>query len=358
MNLKGFLALAIFVFLSVLPNLLTPCTTFCFLHKGDWVYGRNYDWDIEHCLITVNKRGVSKYALTENNPLKWVSKYGSVTFNQYGREFPLGGMNEAGLVIECMWLSFTEYPHIDSRSELRELQWIQYHLDTSSTVAEVIASDKKVRISPKNNQPLHFLVCDRNQQAATIEFLNGQMKAHTKQDLPVSALTNNTYEYSKDLFKLCKGDEANSSFETANYSLKRFIWAAKGVRNWKSGATPSPVNYAFSILEKTSVNRTMFRIVYDVKSSVIHFRSKSNPAIRQINLNAFDFSCKTPVKILDITKGNQGDVTSLFSDYTFEANKELIFKSMKETSVTKNTPDSVLYMMAKFPETLKCNEDQ
>jgi penicillin V acylase-like amidase (Ntn superfamily) len=27
-----------------------------------------------------------------------------VTFNQYGRNFPSGGMNEAGLVIELMWL--------------------------------------------------------------------------------------------------------------------------------------------------------------------------------------------------------------------------------------------------------------
>jgi choloylglycine hydrolase len=26
----------------------------------------------------------------------WTSRYGSITFNQYGREFPSGGINEKG----------------------------------------------------------------------------------------------------------------------------------------------------------------------------------------------------------------------------------------------------------------------
>jgi penicillin V acylase-like amidase (Ntn superfamily) len=43
------------------------------------------------------------------NPAKWVSRYGSVTFNQYGCENPTGGMNEAGLVVEQMWLDESAY---------------------------------------------------------------------------------------------------------------------------------------------------------------------------------------------------------------------------------------------------------
>lgn len=31
--------------------------------------------------------------------LGWTSRYASVTFNQWGREFPMDGMNEAGLVV-------------------------------------------------------------------------------------------------------------------------------------------------------------------------------------------------------------------------------------------------------------------
>ena len=72
------------------------CTTFCLVGKGEVLFGRNYDWIIGDGLVMINKRGVVKTAtvVESNNVAKWVSKYGSVTFNQYGRENPAGGMNE------------------------------------------------------------------------------------------------------------------------------------------------------------------------------------------------------------------------------------------------------------------------
>lgn len=39
------------------------------------------------------------------NSVSRTSKYGSITFNQYRKEFPIGGMNEKGLVIEALWLN-------------------------------------------------------------------------------------------------------------------------------------------------------------------------------------------------------------------------------------------------------------
>ena len=71
------------------------CTTFCLKNNGEVLFGKNYDWMISDGLVFVNKRGVGKISGAEDrtNPAKWVSKYGSVTFNQYGRENPSGGMN-------------------------------------------------------------------------------------------------------------------------------------------------------------------------------------------------------------------------------------------------------------------------
>ena len=83
----------------------------------------------------------------DGETISWVSKYGSITFNQYGKEFPTGGMNEKGLVVELMWLDETRYPEPDQRGVLNVLQWIQYQLDNSQTIDEVIASDKKIRIA-------------------------------------------------------------------------------------------------------------------------------------------------------------------------------------------------------------------
>jgi len=356
MKIRRIIFLFLAVIILLLPEFSSPCTTFCFQHNGEWVYGRNYDWIIEHCLVIVNKRGVIKTALTEDNPAQWVSKYGSITFNQYGREFPLGGMNEAGLVLECMWLEHTEYPHPDSRSGLSDLQWVQYQLDNFATVDEVIASNDDVRISVRNSTPLHFLVCDRNGRVATIEFLAGKTVVHTKENLPVSVLTNNTYEYSVDLLKVYEGDETSEVFDAADYSLKRFVWAAQGVNSWDSEKNADPVDYAWEILDKVAVNVTMFRIVYDVKNGRIHFRTKSNPNLRFLNFNAFNFSCSEPVKILDISAGEGGDVTAKFSDYTYEANYDLICRSYAGTGFLKNVSDEVRQIVAKYPESLKCSE--
>lgn len=356
MKISKYFLLAAGIILLLFPAKGIACTTFCLQNNGDWIYGRNYDWFIEHCLIVVNKHGVEKTALTEDNPAQWVSKYGSITFNQYGREFPLGGMNEAGLVIECMWLKPTEYPHSDSREGLPDLQWIQYQLDNFATVDEVIAGDKIVRIAVRYATPLHFLVCDRKGRAATIEFLGGKMVVHTKDDLPATALTNNTYEYSKRLFEVFDGDEKSEAFDAADYSLKRFVWAAQGLSNWNPKTCGSPVDYAFNILDKVSRDGTMFRIVYDAGNGRIFFRTKSNANIRFIKLDEFDFSCKKPVKILDISTGHKEDVTALFSDYTYEANYNLISKSYSGTEFLKSTPEDVRKIIAKYPEGLHCVE--
>jgi penicillin V acylase-like amidase (Ntn superfamily) len=339
------------------PSVIYPCTTFCFRVQGDWIFGRNYDWSIGDCMIMVNKRDMVKTALTKDNPLTWTSQYGNITFNQYGREFPLGGMNEAGLVIECMWLEQTEYPHADTRYGLPELQWVQYQLDMHATVDEVILSDKTVRISHRNSVPLHFLVCDRRGHAAVIEFLSGKMTVYTKGDLPAAALTNNTYGYSVGFLDGFDGDETDAYFDAADYSLKRFVWAAQRAAAWRSDAGISAVDYAFQILEKTAVEFTMFRIVYDIGKSHIYFMNTSNPRVRFFRFDAFDLSCTQPFKILDIAAGEEGDVTSLFSDYTYEANYDLIDRAYSGTSFLKTFSEEIRRTVAEYPETMKCLDE-
>jgi len=347
------LLLGIFVLFA---NDAVACTTFCFMNNGEWIYGRNYDWMTEHCLIMVNKRGVAKTALTEDNPAQWLAKYGSITFNQYGKEFPLGGMNEAGLVIEIMWLEQTEYPHPDSRKAMPDLQWVQYQLDNYSTVKEVITGNNTVRIAIERATPLHFLVCDRTGMAATIEFLGGEMVVHTGHELPVSVLTNNTYAYSLNLYKIYDGDETEEAFASASYSLKRFVWAARGIKDWNSEKDGSPIDHAFGILDKVSISATMFRVVYDVGNGRIYYRCNSNPDVRFIDFQKFDYACDKPAKVLDIVDGKAGDVTGMFVDYTYEANYDLINRSYSDTEFLKDVPGNLREMVARYPESLLCKD--
>ncbi len=71
---------ATFLLLGALPA--AACTTFCLKDASGLVFGRNYDYDFGDAMVLVNPRGVAKTSLLDGNPARWVSQFGSVTFNQ------------------------------------------------------------------------------------------------------------------------------------------------------------------------------------------------------------------------------------------------------------------------------------
>ncbi|MBC6948247.1 linear amide C-N hydrolase, partial [candidate division KSB1 bacterium] len=109
------------------------CTTFCLFHGKDLIFGRNYDFPIGYGHVIINKRGVMRTATANEGEVaaQWTSKYGSLTFNQFGRDLPTGGMNETGLIVELSQLDATRYPSADARPVLGSLEWIQYQLDNA-----------------------------------------------------------------------------------------------------------------------------------------------------------------------------------------------------------------------------------
>jgi len=100
------------------------CTCFCLDTPAGPVFGSNLDLFIPgDGLVFVNRRGIAKESFpsqmgTTGKTAKWVSKYGSVTFNLAGREWAFGGMNEAGLVLGTMELLKSEFPERDERPAL------------------------------------------------------------------------------------------------------------------------------------------------------------------------------------------------------------------------------------------------
>ena len=103
--------------LLVLMSIMTmdatiACTTFVIHDDTNLAFGRNFDWDISSAMVVVNKKGLYKQAFVQppNVAATWISKYGSITFNQIGVDSPMGGMNEKGLVIAQMALFESKYP--------------------------------------------------------------------------------------------------------------------------------------------------------------------------------------------------------------------------------------------------------
>jgi choloylglycine hydrolase len=299
-------------------------------------------------LLVVNKRGVSKVSLARDDPAAWTSRFGSLTFNQYGREQPLGGMNQAGLVVACMWLQSTRYPQPDSRPQLGELEWIQYQLDTASRVREVIASHAKLRIA-RAGAPVHFLACDRTGACATIEFLDGQMVVHSGESLPTPVLTNNTYARS-----LAYCEEAEKGTALGGESLRRFHQISRGLSGYDSEASGPALAYAFNLLESVSRTDTQWSVVFDQTLGRVHFRSRRNRTVRWVDLADFDLSCSSPVAVLNLSEGRAGDVRPLFEPYSYQANYDLIRKTFAATEFLRDTPVERLRGLARHPEGMPC----
>ena len=130
-NFKLAIITTLIIFLFIIQP-VSSCTIFSLYPNNQHWIGRTFDWSYGHGLVFTNKRNVSKSGLKllpTDISGRWISKYGSITFNQFGREFPTGGMNEAGLVVEALELKSSIFPASDTRASLNELQFIQYLLD-------------------------------------------------------------------------------------------------------------------------------------------------------------------------------------------------------------------------------------
>ncbi len=301
--------------LCLIPVLsVNPCTTFVLKTSNGVYFGRNLDWISDMGLMIINKRGITKQSLVfaPEKSIGWTSKYGSITFNQFGKEFPFGGINEKGLVIEIM-ISEAEYPEVDKRPVVNELQWIQYQLDNCATVAEVIATDSLLRIG-QTHELLHYLITDANGNTAVVEFIGGKMVSYTDKELPICVLENEPYANSMDNFK--------------NDETCRFNTAANLIKNYKGNSSSSAIDYSFKILQEVALSAE-WSVVYDINNRQVHFKTSTNQDIRIVDMKSFDFSCTSGVWSYDLTGTHKGEVNKQFVKLNIGANTELLKKAME-----------------------------
>ncbi len=332
------------------------CTTFVYkTPDGKLYFGRNFDFPAGMGHIQINKRGVAKFSMPPQGEevFEWTSLFGSISFNQNGREFPYGGMNEAGLIIEQMWHQEAQYPEKDARPGLTELQWIQYQLDRSATIEELIASDSALRISNASVATLHFLVADSTGAAAVIEFLDGKMRVYKEAELPYSALANCSYEVSLD-YKNRKLNDSGAVFSgwTEN-SSGRFSKAAAMLS--KNSPVDYAIDYCYAILDSVSQgNQTQWRIVYDQKASTIYYLSLEQPLMQKVSLNDFDFSCEQADLYIDMQAVNKEG--SALAKFSADANYALINGVCEAVEFLSQLPGEYRKAVAAYPANFECND--
>ncbi len=361
-----------FIAVVLTYSLAFPCTTFVLRQGNRIIFGRNLDWITGTGLMMTNPRNLEKVALVDpsEKPIKWVSKYGSITFNQVGRDLPYGGINEAGLVVEHMTLDETVYPSRDNRCAIGACQWIQFQLDNYSTIEEVMSSDTLLRIVDANSK-FHFLICDRSGHVAVIEFLNGKMMVHSGKALPMKALANSTYEQSISCYE-------NNGDTQSNRSLYNFCTAAHQIQQGNSSSSDSSINYAFDVLNAVSQGvNTKWSIVYDITDMKIYFKVFETPTIngeqkiflkqpgqalmKGVDFKGFDFDCRNAAKVLDLDCTHEGEVNQYFSDYSVSINKEYIAKAFsffKAWGINIQLKEEEIDYLAKYPESFRCTASE
>jgi len=338
----------------LLTQALVACTSFCLKDDANLVFGKNYDWHLDNGLVIVNKSGVTKKALLldqSDKAAKWVSKYGSVTFNQYGRELPNGGINEAGLVLEVMMLPGTRHPEPDSRPAV--MAWVQYQLDNCATIKEVIDSDKTVRLAAATPMPLHFLGCDRQGNVAAFEFLDGKFVCHAGETLPVTALTNDTYTDSVSYLEEYTGFGGEKEIPHESWgSLDRFVCAADRIKKYRANSEGPAIKYAFQTLEAVKQgDSTKWKIVYDIRKMEIHYKTFRHHGTKTIRLQDCDFDHKTPVQVISINTSQEGLLNPYLHCYETDLNRWLVYYSIKHTPLLSLIPENLLEILVQYPDT-------
>ena len=319
MSICHILPLFIICALTLLSQSGWSCTSFVIDEGEVLLFGANFDFMFGEGYIFVNNRGVMKQgylAGTTGETAKWTSKYGSVTFNLAGREFAWGGMNEAGLVISTMWLERSVLPEPDPRPPVNSGFWVQYQLDNFSTVEEVIESDSLIGLT---EDPCHFLVCDSSGACVSIEFLDGRLVYHTRETMPVKALTNIPYT------EALSHAQANTLPEndSEDQSTSRFMQVSDKIGLFDPSAEVAATKFAMDILTQTVFrSHTRWNIVFDIKNHEIYFRTRDNRQERFIDFDGLNFSCGSTVMMMDVNGDLSGDVTDRFPDYSHDLNLE------------------------------------
>ena len=255
-------------------------------------------------MVLINKRGLEKASSIEKNPARWTSLYGSVTFVQFGRDNPMSGMNEAGLVVSQMWLDEARYEAPDARPAIGVLEWMQYLLDTSASVEEALAKAAEVRIVSR--VPLHYLIAHSSGDAAVVEFLDGNAwfggaELCRIQRWPTAAMARRSLSLDND------GEPPGGTS-----SLARFARAARA-----SDVKPAePIEHAFATLaDVAQPGYTRWSMVFDVQAArgALALRKQCRRPHRK--LQSFDLSCSSPVKMMDVHEGAAGDVSRALSRF-------------------------------------------
>ncbi len=331
----GHLILILFVFANASQSALA-CSSFAEFQTHDRLIAKSFDWEVGVGHMVSNPRGLHKQALianTERNKIRnsaiaveWRARFASLTFNQFGKEFPYGGMNEKGLVVEILNLADTQWAEPDEHPEINDLQVIQYLLDTSADLDDVKINMSKVRLVAFS-KGVQYFVCDLNSCLA-ISLISGALNL-----TPIGAiagLANSRYSTLMKYAEKFTGFGGSAPIPDGDSSFARFV---RGGAFLQSLSSTSQLQDMFSLLDEVVIGTlNKWRIVYSRSQSQVHLQMNSvegrsagiNFVWAQSLYRDCDQSLGHGSQFLDMQKQRNGDLTLQFIPFSASQNEALV----------------------------------
>ena len=319
------MSLIILIISTMCTKNTNACSTIKLQHGKQLIYGHNLNQgDIGvPGLIFINKRGIIKKGRTwgelasknqtDPSSLFWISRYGSVSFNCFGKDFPDGGMNEAGLYIWEM-SEDADYPKNEKLPKLNQMNWMQYILDNCASLEEAIQCASSIEIE---GWGWHYFVGDVHGNTAAIAFIDDKVVVHKGEEMPVPGLFNSPYEREMELLKYYKGFGGHYVPDLNDPEVPRFVKTAVMLRDYNPSI--EVVDYGFMMLNTLRVNDDPeWSVIFDVGQQYVYFKTRQNPEIKSFSMNEIDFSNSSPTLILNMDIKNGGDVIEQLHPYTNE----------------------------------------
>jgi penicillin V acylase-like amidase (Ntn superfamily) len=224
----------------------------------------NYDWTERGGLAFVGQSGVKKIAWpAQDGSYSWLSRFATITTSQWGRDFPVQGMNAAGLVGFALNAPAV-YPTSQDKPHVSELQWLQVQLDSYQTIQEVEQNTHNLNIL-KLSGSLHYFFCDQTLECMVVEFRDGhpQTTRLTMQD--PRALTNSPIENALSMFDSFEQSTTSDDpkLPQGYGSIARFIRAG-----WYSlhSSEDQSMTLWTSLRDLADLKTTQWHAIFDVKT--------------------------------------------------------------------------------------------
>lgn len=285
--------------------------------------GKSFDWHDGHGVLLLNPRGESKRGVVSESrrPQEWTSRFGSATFATDAKGHAVGGMNEAGLVAEVLFLASAKFPESAPQAPaVNELQWVQFVLDNFETIEEVESSLQGTAIEPAFAS-IHYFVCDKTARCLTIDPVEGRWDLNRLAPGARQVLTNDSRANAEKRIASFQGFGGTrpipepgtlpASSPTARYARMAQVLQAGPV---------AAVDAAFGALNTVrNVNAdypTQWQIVYDQTERHLFFKNVAIKGIEaapaHLSFRDIDFSCKEYSSALSLETMQNGERLSPF----------------------------------------------